>query len=152
MLFRSKNKVDAYHEKGIYPKIAAIFFREDTASALYTSLKKETAENLGIGYQAKAFSFITPTIEIQEYLESLNQDPSITGIIIQKPWTKKWLESVPNGDFKKWWSSLVSHIATKRSHGVNKDVDGLSPDTLAAIKHGTWMQEQMVLPATARAV
>lgn len=147
-----KIKVDAYHERGIYPKIAAIFFKEDQASALYTSLKKETAENLGIAYQAKSFSFATPVTEIQEYLESLNKDPSITGIIIQKPWTKKWLESVPNGDFAKWWLSLVSRIATKKSHGVNKDVDGLSPDTLASIERGTWMQEQMVLPATARAV
>lgn len=147
-----KTKVAAYREKGIHPKISAIFFNEDAASALYTSLKKETAANLGIAYQAKSFSFATPVVEIQEYLESLNTDPSITGIIIQKPWTKKWLESVPNGDFAKWWLSLVSHIATKKSHGVNKDVDGLSPDTLAAIERGTWMQEQMVLPATARAV
>lgn len=147
-----KTKVAAYHEQGIYPKIAAIFFHEDSASALYTALKKETAENLGIAYQAKAFSFATPVAEIQEYLESLNSDKSITGIIIQKPWTKKWLESVPNGDFAKWWLSLVSRIATKKSHGVNKDVDGLSPDTLNAIERGTWMQEQMVLPATARAV
>jgi hypothetical protein len=74
--------------------------------------------------------------EIQTYLESLNSDPSITGIIIQKPWTKKWLESVPNGDFAKWWLSLVSHIATQKSHGLNKDVDGLSPDTLVAIERG----------------
>lgn len=147
-----KTKVAAYREQGIYPKIAAIFFHEDAASALYTSLKKATAENLGIVYQAKAFSFTTPVAEIQEYLESLNTDPSITGIIIQKPWTKKWLEAVPNGDFKIWWSSLVSNIATKKSHDVNKDVDGLSPDTLSSIKRGTWMQEQMVLPATARAV
>ena len=147
-----KNKVANYHEKGINPKIAAIFFREDASSVLYTALKKETAESLGIGYQAKAFSFTTPTAEIQEYLEALNQDPSITGIIIQKPWTKKWLESVPNGDFKKWWLSLVSHIATKKSHGVNKDVDGLTPTTLESIKQNTWMQNQMVLPATARAV
>lgn len=147
-----KTKVAAYREKGIHPKIAAIFFREDASSVLYTSLKKETAENLGIGYQAKAFSFTTPIAEIQEYLESLNTDSSITGIIIQKPWTKKWLESVPNGDFAKWWLSLVSRIATKKSHGVNKDVDGLTPETLEAIKQGTWMQDQMVLPATARAV
>lgn len=147
-----KTKVTTYREKEIHPKIAAIFFNEDSASALYTSLKKETAENLGIGYQAKSFSFTTPVVEIQKYLESLNTDPSITGIIIQKPWTKKWLESVPDGDFAKWWLSLVSHIATKKSHGVNKDVDGLTPETLEAIKRGTWMQEQMVLPATARAV
>lgn len=147
-----KTKVAAYHEQGIYPKIAAIFFHEDSASALYTTLKKASAEDLNIAYQAKAFSFTTPVTEIQEYLESLNSDKSVTGIIIQKPWTKKWLESVPNGDFAKWWLSLVSHIATKKSHGVNKDVDGLTPDTLVAIERGTWMQEQMVLPATARAV
>jgi methylenetetrahydrofolate dehydrogenase (NADP+)/methenyltetrahydrofolate cyclohydrolase len=147
-----KTKVAAYYAKGIYPKVAAIFFKEDAASALYTSLKKQTAENLGIAYQAKAFSFASQVEEIQEYLESLNTDSSITGIIIQKPWTKKWLEVVPNGDFAKWWSSLVSHIATEKSHGVNKDVDGLAPATLDAIKAGTWMEDGMVLPATARAV
>lgn len=147
-----KTKVAAHHAKGIYPKVAAIFFKEDAASALYTSLKKQTAENLGIAYQAKAFSFADPVEVIQEYIDSLNSDASITGIIIQKPWTKKWLEAVPNGDFAKWWSGLVSHIATKESHGINKDVDGLAPATLAAIKNGTWMQDGMVLPATARAV
>ena len=147
-----KTKVAAYREKGISPKIAAIFFKEDNASALYTSLKKQTAENLGIAYQAKAFSFADRVEEIQKYIDTLNEDASVTGIIVQKPWTKKWLEVVPNGNFAKWWSALVSHIATKESHGVNKDVDGLAPATLAAIKRGTWMQEQMVLPATARAV
>ncbi len=147
-----KQKVLSYHAKGIYPKVAAIFFREDAASALYTTLKKQTAEELGIAYQAKAFSFTDSVEEIQAYIEELNADPSITGIIIQKPWTRKWLEVVPGGDFAKWWSSLVSHIATRESHGVNKDVDGLAPATLAAIKAGTWMQQSMVLPATARAV
>jgi methylenetetrahydrofolate dehydrogenase (NADP+)/methenyltetrahydrofolate cyclohydrolase len=147
-----KQKVAAYHAKGIYPKVAAIFFHEDQASALYTSLKKQSAEALGIAYQAKAFSFASPVEEIQKYIEELNVDSSVTGIIIQKPWTKKWLESVPNGNFNEWWGSLVSKIATKKSHGVNKDVDGLAPATLAAIKNGTWMEEQMVLPATARAV
>lgn len=147
-----KQKVANYRAKGIYPKVAAIFFREDAASALYTSLKKETAEILGIGYQARAFSFTSKVEEIQEYIEELNHDQSVTGIIIQKPWTKKWLASVPGGDFQAWWHALVSRIATQKSHGVNKDVDGLAPDTLKAIEQGTWMTEGMVLPATARAV
>lgn len=147
-----KSKVLAYQAKGVQPKIAAVFFKEDQASALYTALKKQSAENLGITYQAKAFSFADKVELIQNYLDTLSADPSITGIIIQKPWTKKWLEVVPNGDFANWWSSLVSRIATKESHGVNKDVDGLSPATLSAIKAGTWMEQGMVLPATARAV
>lgn len=147
-----KAKVLAYQARGIQPKIAAVFFKEDQASALYTTLKKQSAEALGIAYQAKAFSFADDVEVIQSYLDDLSNDPSITGIIIQKPWTKKWLEVVPDGDFSSWWSGLVSHIATKQSHGVNKDVDGLAPATLAAIKAGTWMEQGMVLPATARAV
>lgn len=147
-----KQKVMAYQTKGLQPKVAAIFFREDAASALYTSLKKQTAESLGISYQARAFSFTDSVAKIQAHIDSLNADASVTGIIIQKPWTQKWLAAVPGGDFAQWWGGLVSHIATKKSHGVNKDVDGLAPATLAAIKAGTWMQAGMVLPATARAV
>lgn len=147
-----KKKVVVYHAKGVYPKIAAIFFEEDSASALYTSLKKQTAENLGLDYQAKAFSFKDSAQKIQDYIKDLSADSSITGIIIQKPWTKKWLEHLPNGDFTKWWSSLVSQIATKKTHGVNKDVDGLTLETLNSIRAGEWMQNEMVLPATARAV
>lgn len=147
-----KAKVAAYRKDGIQPTVAAIFFKEDQASVLYTSLKQQLAEDLGIDYRSKAFSFSSPVADIQAYIEQLNQDPSVTGIIIQKPWTRKWLEVVGEGDFQSWWGSLVSCIATKESHGVNKDVDGLSPATLAAIKRGTWMNEGMVLPATARAV
>ena len=38
-----KSKASVYRAKGIQAKIAAIFFKEDAASALYTSLKKQTA-------------------------------------------------------------------------------------------------------------
>jgi len=147
-----KQKVLAYQAKGLQPQVAAIFFKEDAASALYTALKQQTAASLGIAYQAQAFSFADPVEKIQAHIDALSADESVTGIMIQKPWTKKWLEAVPGGDFAAWWRSLVSHIATKKSHGVNKDVDGLAQATLAAIKAGTWMQEGMVLPATARAV
>jgi len=35
---------------------------------------------------------------------------------------------------------------------VDKDVDGLHPETQAAIEDGTWMKQGLVLPATAKAV
>jgi len=153
-----KKKVAIYQAKGIHPKIAAIFFQEDQASAMYTTKKSQMANELGIAYQVKSFSFLSNLQEIQLYIRSLNADSSVTGIIIQKPWTSKWLEVVGKGkndstaDFNAWWQALVSQIATKKSHGINKDVDGLTKETLNAIKEGTWMEEQMVLPATVRAV
>lgn len=145
-------KVTALREQGIQPAIAAVFFEEDQASALYTALKRQAAEAIGMHYQAQAFSFATPVADIQAHIRSLSNDPQITGIIIQKPWTQKWLQVVPGGDFQVWWQSLVSCIATKETHGVNKDVDGLTESTLRAIKEGTWMEQGMVLPATMRAV
>src|SRR5258708_31665781 len=43
-------------QRGIFPKIAAILFREDAGSQLYTRLKKEAAERMGIGYEVFEFS------------------------------------------------------------------------------------------------
>lgn len=158
---RLQQKVLALKAGSVYPKIAAIFFSEDRASQFYTDLKQAAAARIGIAYQAYRFSFSSPTEEVQEKIKALSNDSSVTGIIIQKPWTEKWLEEKravnPDKvwtaeDFHQWWKSLVKLIAVKSSHGINKDVDGLHPETLAAIKAGIWRQERMVLPATARAV
>jgi methylenetetrahydrofolate dehydrogenase (NADP+)/methenyltetrahydrofolate cyclohydrolase len=130
------------------PSVAAILFQEDQGSQLYTKLKKEAAERVGITYQVFTFSMRDPVTEVLEQLTVLNQDPSITGIIIQKPWRKSW-QSITGGnveDFNEWWHTLTQAIA------LHKDVDGLHPQTLVAIKNNTWEQEGRVLPATCKAV
>jgi len=150
-----KQKTNQLKEQGIAPKIAAILFVEDQASALYTELKSEAAKRIGIGYEVFNFSFSDPVEQVQAKIEALNQDQSVTGIIIQKPWTQKWLTATGQTErqiFKAWWQALVTSIAIKKTHGVNKDVDGLHPETLKSIQAGTWMEEGLVLPATVRAV
>lgn len=156
---RLKEKVDTFKAKGVVVKIAAILFVEDEGSRLYSSRKKEAAERVGIEYQLHQFSFVDDLDIVQAKLEELNQDETVSGIIIQKPWTKTWInffktQGVEKSyrDFQDWWLSLVSKIATKKSHGVNKDIDGLHPDTLKSIEQGTWIEDKMVLPATVRAV
>ena len=154
-----KEKVEAFKAKGVAVKIAAILFVEDEGSRLYSSRKKEAAERVGIEYQLYQFSFADELVVIQEKIEELNQDKTVSGIIIQKPWTKTWTDFHKNQgveksyqDFQEWWFYLVSKIATKKSHGINKDIDGLDPDTLKSIEQGTWIEDKMVLPATVRAV
>src|SRR5579859_1058267 len=51
-----QQRVTELHQRGIFPKIAAILFREDSGSQLYTRLKKEAAERVGIGYEVFEFS------------------------------------------------------------------------------------------------
>ena len=138
--------------------IAAILFTEDKGSQLYTSLKQHAAERLGMKYQVHTFSITVPIDHVLEKINVLNQDPTITGIIIQKPWKKTWelaMNVFPDDEpeertalntFSIWWSTVVRAIDER------KDVDGLHPNTLEAIHNNTWKGEGKVLPATVRAV
>ncbi|HYD34588.1 MAG TPA: tetrahydrofolate dehydrogenase/cyclohydrolase catalytic domain-containing protein [Vitreimonas sp.] len=145
-----KTRVAALREQNIHLKIAAILFTEDSGSVLYTRLKQEAAERVGMIYEVYTHSMADDIAPVQAEIEALNQDPTVTGIIIQKPGKARWLELAgaekSNEDFQAWWTSLVSRLDEK------KDVDGLHPATLAAVENNTWKQEKKVLPATAKAV
>ncbi len=134
-------------ERGIFIEVRAILFEEDSGSQLYTRLKKETAHRVGIEYEAVPFSMKSDVNLVLPVLEKFNLDTDITGIIIQKPSKSKWMEVTGKTaeEFQAWWTSLVSKIA------LEKDVDGLHPDTLAAVKEGTWREDGLVMPATAQA-
>jgi methylenetetrahydrofolate dehydrogenase (NADP+) / methenyltetrahydrofolate cyclohydrolase len=138
--------------------IAAVLFTEDKGSQIYTSLKQQAAERLGMKYQIHAFSITDPIDHVLERIHLLNQDSTITGIIIQKPWKKTWelamgvspddepQERTVLNTFSIWWRTVVRAIDER------KDVDGLHPSTLEAIHNNTWKAEGKVLPATVRAV
>lgn len=135
-------------ESAVVPKVAAILFQEDQGSQLYTRLKKETAERVGIEYEVHTFSMRDPVSQVQTLLADLNHDPHITGIIIQKPWRKSWLIITGQDvdSFNTWWRSMTQAIE------VSKDVDGLHPQTLQLIKENAWKEAGRVLPATCKAV
>lgn len=141
-------------ERGHALTIAAVYFTEDAASQLYTSLKQEAAQEVGISYQTHGFSFQDGAETVVSMIKELNADPAITGIIIQKPRRTLWAtRKRVQGDakdvrqaFGSWWRYLTQTIQP------SKDVDGLHPQTLQAIAAGTWRAEQRVLPATAQAI
>jgi methylenetetrahydrofolate dehydrogenase (NADP+)/methenyltetrahydrofolate cyclohydrolase len=127
-------------------KIASVLFAEDQGSVLYTRLKQEAAGRVGIGYKVKTFSMNDALDEIVAHVQTCNLDPTITGIIIQKPGKGRWQEVTGSQEFNGWWQHLISQL------DETKDVDGLHPSTLAAIKNNTWKEQGRVLPATAKAV
>jgi methylenetetrahydrofolate dehydrogenase (NADP+)/methenyltetrahydrofolate cyclohydrolase len=149
-----KPRVAELTASGKQPVIAAILFKEDAGSQLYTRLKREAAERVGIEYQIYTFSLLDPRAQIVSQIQALNADSRITGIIIQKPAKKRVLEVLAGqvlaedlaAYFQSWWQELVSQLDSA------KDVDGLHPDTLAAIEAGNWRTRHKVLPATASAV
>ncbi len=151
-----KQDVTTLRDQGSDLKISAILFEEDAGSRLYTQLKKEAAQRVGIEYEVHIFSMADGTDEVVEKLLELNQDAAVTGIIIQKPWRNTWSQvkgiSHDKGTkavrqaFNAWWEFLTAQIDQK------KDVDGLHPETLLAIKERTHSKKDVVLPATAQAV
>jgi methylenetetrahydrofolate dehydrogenase (NADP+)/methenyltetrahydrofolate cyclohydrolase len=149
--FHKKLKSQLSQLNGKLLVVAAILFSEDKGSQLYTQLKKEMAESLGIEYRVFSFSVKDNSEEIVKKLKDLNEDLAITGIIIQKPWRKTWLNAhnidkdSGKEQFDSWWHSLVSEL------NPEKDVDGLHPSNLEALKTGDWRAEGRVLPATCQA-
>lgn len=144
--------VTELENQGIAVTIAAILFTEDVGSKLYSEHKKMTAERVGIAYQLHPFSITADSETVSATIQALNQDPSITGIIIQKPTRKTWLAyqselpANPKAAYDDWWQSLYSQVDPA------KDVDGLHPSTLQAIADGTWQEQGRVLPATVEGV
>ncbi len=149
-------KVQLLRDQGRYIRIVAILFAEDAGSRLYTQLKRDAAERVGIEYQVLEFSLRDPVEGVQRAIKAVGDDPNVTGIIIQKPWRKTWRESVfaaaavdekeVAAGYQQWWQALTSEIHP------DKDVDGLHPHTLAAVEADTWEDHGKVLPATCRAV
>lgn len=160
-----KERVSQLALRGLKAKVAAVLFEEDAGSRKYSEFKLEAATRIGIHYDLYPFSIKNPVKTVLSRIEELNNDPSITGIIIQKPTRRTWWESREgqsgqanqanqvnqvdldmSDEFQAWWNTLYDAV------DYNKDVDGLHPSTMVTIKNGNWKEEGRVLPATVRAV
>jgi len=147
-------QVGLWRQKGIVPKIAAIMYVEDKGSQLYTSIKKDMAAQLGIEYEVFEFSLTGGIEPVLNKLRQLNEDSSVTGIIVQKPTRKIWVtanfiegeEKEIKKTYDTWWRLQTNLIAEK------KDVDGLNPSVIEAILNDQLVEQNRVMPATARAV
>ncbi|NCN23970.1 MAG: hypothetical protein COU65_03275 [Candidatus Pacebacteria bacterium CG10_big_fil_rev_8_21_14_0_10_42_12] len=117
--------------------VRAILFSEDAGSVLYTGLKREAADRLGIIYETDEFSLNDFTELVVSAIKKADDDEAVTGIIVQKPSRAVWQRvtgETSYDSYKDWWLSLTSEI------DLEKDVDGLHPD------------QKVILPATCKAV
>lgn len=156
MELKIARSVEQLNQQSRGVKIGVLAFSEDETGLTYARLKQEAAGRVGIGFHLVTGSFGDEMKMIRSNLIALNQDPNITGVMIQKPPRKVWeafhkdsgrVVKHEDGDpFAVWWGTMVSLIEP------DKDVDGLHPDTLASLKQGSWQKDGRMLPATARAV
>lgn len=80
-----KTKVGELHKKNIIPHVAILLIGDDPASKAYVGQKEKKTKEIG----AKASIYFLPNETTQdaliELINKLNNDPTIHGIIVQRP-------------------------------------------------------------------
>ncbi len=107
------------------PKIVSILVGDDPASHLYTRLKNEAANRVGVDYEIIKLDASSSKNEIEYIIEKNGADESVMGIMIQLP-----IPGLNKGELKE----ILSKIP------LSKDVDGLrweesniKPATVASV-------------------
>ena len=126
-----KADVESLKRKGIIPKLVAVSVGENPASAVYIQQQKKNCEKIGIMYELKQLSENTDEQKLISFIEQLNSDEEITGIILQLP--------LPSGIDVRNVQSKISPL---------KDVEGVNPANMGWIVYG----RPFLAPCTALAV
>lgn len=116
----------------VKPKICVFLLSDNPASALYVKKKKAAAERIGVDFE---LTKITPRgcdfKTIAKLIQQKNQDPSVTGIMVQLPVGK-----------------ILDEQQILESIDPKKDVDCLTAQNFGLLAAGT----PRFLPATVKAV
>lgn len=116
-------------EKGVHPHMAVVQVGNNTASSVYIAKKKEACENNNISFTHVHLNASITQADLIQEIENLNNNASITGLIIQLP--------LPDHLNRE---EALDTIAT------HKDVDGLGPTNAGRASLG--MKEKTIYPAT----
>ncbi|MDD5326190.1 MAG: bifunctional 5,10-methylenetetrahydrofolate dehydrogenase/5,10-methenyltetrahydrofolate cyclohydrolase [Phycisphaerae bacterium] len=125
-----KKDIDALKSKGFVPHLAAVQVGENAASRVYINQQKKSCEEIGIEYELKELPASTTENEMLDFIDKLNQDDAVTGVILMMP--------------------LPKNIDARRVQvriSPDKDVEGMHPANMGKLVYG----EMGLAPCTARA-
>jgi len=126
-----KKEIESLKAKtGQSPKLVSIEIGENAASAVYIKSQKKNAESLGIEYELKTLDAAITQGALTEEIKKLNQDKSVSGIIVQLP--------LPKG---------IDHRMVMSAIAPEKDAEGMHPENLGHVLLG----DSKLAPCTAKA-
>lgn len=115
-------------EYNIFPCLKVILVGSNPASQVYVRNKQKKAESIGINSETIVLSDSISEDELIEKVNTLNEDPSVHGILVQLP--------------------LPKHINTNRiinTVSVEKDVDGFHDNNVGKLVKG---EKNCLIPCT----
>ncbi|HDF8398511.1 TPA: bifunctional methylenetetrahydrofolate dehydrogenase/methenyltetrahydrofolate cyclohydrolase FolD [Staphylococcus aureus] len=122
-----QNQVEALKEKGFTPKLSVILVGNDGASQSYVRSKKKAAEKIGMISEIVHLEEKATEEEVLNELNRLNNDDSVSGILVQVPLPKQ-----------------VSEQKILEAINPDKDVDGFHPINIGKL----YIDEQTFVPCT----
>lgn len=110
-----KKRVSVFTEKrGRAPGLAVVLVGTDPASVIYTTKKGQAALDIGMQHKTLSFPATVSSAEVYDAVQKLNEDPSVDGILIQRP--------VPSNFDSGFNSEALLHWVVPE-----KDVDSFHP-------------------------
>ncbi|HHA6955694.1 TPA: bifunctional methylenetetrahydrofolate dehydrogenase/methenyltetrahydrofolate cyclohydrolase FolD [Staphylococcus aureus] len=122
-----EDQVEALKEKGFTPKLSVILVGNDGASQSYVRSKKKAAEKIGMISEIIHLEETATEEEVLNELNRLNNDDSVSGILVQVPLPKQ-----------------VSEQKILEAINPEKDVDGFHPINIGKL----YIDEQTFVPCT----
>ncbi|HAR5121279.1 TPA: bifunctional methylenetetrahydrofolate dehydrogenase/methenyltetrahydrofolate cyclohydrolase FolD [Staphylococcus aureus] len=122
-----QDQVEALKEKGFTPKLSVILVGNDGASQSYVRSKKKVAEKIGMISEIVHLEETATEEEVLNELNRLNNDDSVSGILVQVPLPKQ-----------------VSEQKILEAINPEKDVDGFHPINIGKL----YIDEQTFVPCT----
>ncbi|MGA1843082.1 MAG: bifunctional 5,10-methylenetetrahydrofolate dehydrogenase/5,10-methenyltetrahydrofolate cyclohydrolase [bacterium] len=110
--------------------LAAVQVGENPSSRVYIKNQQKTCEELGMDYTLHELPASTTQKELITFIEKLNRDSQVTGIILQMP--------LPEG---------INPREVQWKIAPEKDVEGMHPSNLGRLFYG----QSVVAPCTAKA-
>jgi methylenetetrahydrofolate dehydrogenase (NADP+)/methenyltetrahydrofolate cyclohydrolase len=101
------------------PHLAVVLVGDDPPSVIYTTKKAQDAQRLGLAHSTHRFAATSSVQEVRAKIDLLNADPSVDGILIQRPLPAHFKER-----------DLVRWVDPK------KDVDAFHPELLGSLLLG----------------
>lgn len=120
ILHRLAEETDALRAQGWQPHLVSITVGDVDAVRFYVRNQKRFADRAGIEYEERCFAASVSEAELQAAINSMNVDPRVTGIILQRP--------VPD--------HLSIRTLQETIHPL-KDVEGMHPASIGKIVYNT---------------
>ena len=113
------NEIKNIKMKGINPHLEAVLVGDNAGAKIYAKNQEKSCGELGISYKLDELPESTSQEKLIKFIEKLNTDPKVTGIILQMP--------VPSG---------INGREVQMKISPSKDVEGIHPLNIGKLLYG----------------